>query len=60
MHVCGELEAEFEKFSWTAGLMSTWAFGLVGRSEGGLFILWICVKTAELRSRGLFVIFVPV
>ena len=57
-NVCGELEAECEKFSWTAGLMSTWAFGLVGRSEGGLFILGICVKTKELSS--FFVAIVPV
>ena len=58
-NVCGELEAECEKFSWTAALMSTWAFGLVGRLEGSLFILGICVKTEEPRS-SFFIAFVPV
>ena len=40
--------------------VSGWAFGLVGRSEGGLFIFGICVKTEELRNRGFFVALVPV
>ena len=40
--------------------MSSWAFGLVGRSEGGLFILGLCVKTEELRNSDFFVAFVPV
>ena len=39
--------------------VSSWAFGLVGRSEGGLFIFGICVKTEELRNRGFFVALVP-
>ena len=60
-NVCGEFEAECE----TAALMvlvevSSWARGLVGRSEGGLFILGICAKTEEPRNWGIFVTSVPV
>ena len=48
MHVCGELEAECE----TTGLMGL-VEGLVGRSEGGLFILEIC-EGRRIKKLGLF------